>query len=113
MPGFDGSGPQGLGPMTGGRRGVCATGSPRTGYNAGYGYGWGRGRRGGFRFGAGFGPGRGFRRFGGRFPLDYGPAYGPISAEDEKSMLKADAQDLQRELEAIQKRIDELEGTAS
>ena len=30
MPGFDGTGPRGLGPMTGGGRGFCAVPLPRT-----------------------------------------------------------------------------------
>ena len=31
MPGFDGTGPRGMGPMTGGMRGWCPTGATRTG----------------------------------------------------------------------------------
>ena len=38
MPGFDGTGPMGMGPMTGGGRGFCAT--PYRGYGP-YGYGMG------------------------------------------------------------------------
>ena len=55
MPGFDGSGPLGQGPMTGGARGYC-----NPGYGGAYGRGFGRGR--GFRrgFGPGYGRGRGF-----------------------------------------------------
>jgi hypothetical protein len=34
MPGYDGTGPRGMGPMTGGMRGWCPTGAPRA---AGYG----------------------------------------------------------------------------
>jgi len=37
MPGFDGTGPRGMGPMTGGGRGFCAM--PYRGYEA-YGYGF-------------------------------------------------------------------------
>jgi hypothetical protein len=37
MPGFDGTGPRGMGPMTGGGRGFCAV--PYRGYEA-YGYGF-------------------------------------------------------------------------
>lgn len=69
MPGFDGTGPAGMGPMTGWGRGYCST-SPATyaptpiygpanqwtGF--GRGFGRGRGNRGGF--GPGFGRGRGF-----------------------------------------------------
>jgi len=81
MPGFDGTGPAGMGPMTGGARGWCNPYRPAyTGYgpyrpsfpapvpppNA-YGYGrprWGlgrgfRGRGRGLGWGRGWGPGRG------------------------------------------------------
>jgi hypothetical protein len=81
MPGFDGTGPMGQGPMTGGGRGFCAM--PYRGY-APYGYGfrtpyypptgmypfYGRvfgAGRGGLPWGGGrgrvFGGGRGFRRW--------------------------------------------------
>jgi len=43
MPGFDGTGPRGMGPMTGGGRGFC---SP---WGLGSGYGFGRGGGFGFR----------------------------------------------------------------
>jgi hypothetical protein len=81
MPGFDGTGPRGMGPMTGGGRGFCAM--PYRGYSR-YGYGsqapynpptgappsygpvFGAGR-GGLPWGGGhgriFGGGRGFRRW--------------------------------------------------
>ena len=82
MPGFDGIGPMGMGPMTGGGRGFCA--KPYRGYGP-YGYGFqtpyypppsmnpfygqpffGAGR-GGLPWGGGcgrvFGGGRGFRRW--------------------------------------------------
>ncbi len=46
MPGFDGTGPRGMGPMTGGRRGFCAVpgASPVArpyGFRRGAGYGYG------------------------------------------------------------------------
>jgi len=68
MPGFDGTGPRGRGPMTGRGEGNCAMPAdeyddiPR-GY--GYGRGWGRGRgRGWGRRGRGYGRGwgRGYGR---------------------------------------------------
>ncbi len=58
MPGLDRTGPQGRGAMTGGRRGMCASNSRRTGPNDGYGLG-----RGGRPFGGGRGRGYG-RGFG-------------------------------------------------
>ncbi len=72
MPGGDGTGPGGMGPMTGRAAGFCA-GFPIPGYanpvgGRGMGMGWGRGFRGG-----GFGRGRGF----GWGRAGYGlPAYG-------------------------------------
>lgn len=54
MPGFNKTGPQGQGPMTGGGRGRCATTAQGTGFGRGAGFGYGRG--------AGPGKGRGFRR---------------------------------------------------
>lgn len=64
MPGRDGTGPVGNGPMTGWGRGICT--APRSvGYGRGVrrvtGRGIGRGR--GFRSGTGYGCGRGFGRF--------------------------------------------------
>lgn len=79
MPGFNGTGPAGMGPMTGGGRGFCnpsgAAYGPAPawgpGYSgAGYGMGFGRGRdfSGGYRpgFGRGFRPGVGGGRGYGR-----------------------------------------------
>ena len=65
MPGGDGTGPAGMGPMTGRAAGYCA-GYPMPGYanpipGRGLGFGWGRG------FGFGRGLGLGFR--GGRGPF--------------------------------------------
>ncbi|MDY7031917.1 MAG: DUF5320 domain-containing protein [Thermodesulfobacteriota bacterium] len=91
MPGFDGTGPRGFGPMTGRGMGRCnprfqGMETPYGGYPYGQGYGypppygaapyggfgWGGGFRRGFGFGRGFGRGFGMRRgwgrgFGGRF----------------------------------------------
>ncbi len=108
MPGLDRTGPAGAGPMTGGRRGLCARtgtayvapayGTHGRGLAFRRGFGRGRGR------GYGFGPG-----FGG-YP--YPPAYGaefPLSETDEMEMLRADAEAMRKSLEAIQRRITELE----
>ena len=60
MPGLDGTGPRGMGPMTGGARGRCnpnfagAEGYPYGVYGGGSPYGYGRGRGGGFGRGFGF-----------------------------------------------------------
>lgn len=86
MPGFDGTGPRGRGPMTGGGRGYCAVQLP--GGRQRY---WGRGAYG--------------RRWGG---LTSGAA--SAAPEDELQDLKTDAQAIREQLEHIEARIKELEG---
>lgn len=109
MPGFDRTGPTGMGPMTGGARGFC---NPygRTLGRGGFGPGMGRGR----------GRGRGFRhmywatglpgrmRFG---PASYGesPLTAPHTREQETAFLKEQAAGLKEELKAIDNRLSELE----
>ncbi len=110
MPGFDGSGPMGAGPMTGGRRGLCTGASMpgiRPGYGQGYGGGYGRGM--GRRRGMGPGRGRGFYpAYGGApYPSSYPMGY-PESTADEMQRLQADAESMKRSLSAIEKRIAEL-----
>ena len=118
MPGFDGTGPQGAGPMTGGARGYCA-GYRRSTFAYGRGYGMGRGFRGGFAGGS-IGWGRGYGRGMGRrgaFPPARGwngsmnPYGNPYTTrpEDELSMLKDDAAAIKSDLEAINRRINEIE----
>ena len=110
MPGYDGTGPQGMGPMTGGARGMCNPAA--AGYTVGYGWGRGmaysRGARGGF------GPGRGLRRGfrgggapAGDFPRYFGPPR--CSEETELTMLKSQATAVKSTLDEINRRIDELE----
>jgi len=90
MPGFDGTGPRGMGPMTGGGRGFC---SPR---------GMGAGAR---RYGIPRGPGYGYRYYG-----DAWPAPGPqMTPGEELQNLRAEAEALAGQLESIQRRIVELE----
>jgi len=124
MPGGDGTGPVGMGSMTGRAAGYCA-GYSVPGYmnpipgGFGYGVGWGRGRgRGGGR-GRGFGRGRGWG-WSGAYPNAYGapysgsgPAYGypympEPTAKEEMNMLKDQAQALKQQLEDIQGRISTL-----
>ena len=107
MPGFDRSGPMGTGPMTGGRRGICGNRAGAANMQT-FGGGYGSGRGMGFRRGFGRGRGRGF-----------GPGYGPpaysagypaaASKAGELEMLRADAETMQKSLEAIQRRIAELD----
>ena len=112
MPGFDQTGPMGAGPMTGGGNGLCSPAN--VGYNPrfteGSIYGRGLGLRRGFRgrFGPDRGRGRGFDRGYGWSPPVVGPAY-PTDASGEIDMLKADANYMQKSLDVINKRIEELE----
>jgi hypothetical protein len=130
MPAGDGTGPRGMGPMTGRGAGYCA-GYDMPGYahpmpGRGFGMGWGRG--GGW--GGGWGRGRGWRnmyyatgvpgwaRFG--YAPAWGappaPAYGPYAApptpQQETEFLKAQAEWLQQQLDGISERIAELEQEA-
>ena len=79
MPAFDGTGPAGMGPMTGWGRGVCnpysasygpyaarQPGARSPAYGPGFGWGLGFGRSRWFGRGIGFGWGRGFGRGRGR-----------------------------------------------
>ena len=87
MPGYDGTGPQGMGPMTGGARGYCNPGAA----------GYGRGLR------------RGFRA-GGTLPA-YPPVY-PHGGTSEVSALKARAAVVKNTLDEINRRIAELDKTS-
>ncbi len=97
MPGYDGTGPVGMGPGTGGGFGPCGAGRGRAGW---FGRGYGRG------MGRGFG--RGFRCM---WQTEPGPFYGPaaVSPEDEKAYLIEQKEMLRTELEQMEKRIEELE----
>lgn len=98
MPGYNGTGPTGAGPMTGRGRGSCNTdpdyGRPLPDVPFGFGRGMGLGRCSGRGL-----PGRRFnRRPEGGFPFS-----------DELSQLKADAASTRSMLETISKRISQLE----
>ncbi len=111
MPGFDGTGPLGRGPRTGGGFGWCAPGSGVAPVAAppGVVYGIGRGGlpRGGGR-GRCFGGGRGF------WGRARWPRVLPTPApEQEADVLKQQAESLQGQLDAIRKRLGALSaGTA-
>ena len=110
MPGGDGTGPNGLGPMTGRRLGYCAGFSVPGFMNPGFGLGraWRRG------FGRGFG--RGFR-WRARFfqpqiaeqVIPIQQATQPLTKSDEKQLLEEEKQYLQDELEAIKNEMQEIE----
>jgi len=103
MPGFDGTGPAGRGPMTGGGRGYCAMPLNTAGGRF-FGPGAGRGRRNCFYATGLTGWMRaqaGARAFGG-----YGRA---LSKDEELAALKNQAAYLKDELDAIQASIKDLE----
>ena len=123
MPAGDGTGPMGMGPMTGRGAGYCAGfGAPAYANPArgrGFGMGWGRG--------GGWGRGRGWRnmyyatglpgwaRYGyapawGAPPAAaYGPYGAPPTQEQETEFLRSQAEMLREELDGISQRIAELE----
>jgi len=117
MPGGDGTGPLGVGPMTGRRAGYCAGYStpgyanpiPGRGWGFGYGRGFGRGRG----WGRGFGRGAGFGWAG--YPYAYGnpsmtPSYpANFTPKQEADMLRAEAKAMQEEISAINQRVKDLE----
>jgi len=111
MPGFDGTGPQGMGPKAGGGRGFCTPGT--SAYASGYinsaicGAGRGGIPRGGGR-GRAIGRGRG--RWSCRtIPFDAQQYYHEPNSAQTIDFLKNQASFLEGELAAIQKRIKELE----
>ncbi|MDQ7033187.1 MAG: DUF5320 domain-containing protein [Desulfonauticus sp.] len=109
MPRGDRTGPLGYGPRTGRGLGFCA-GYDSPGFvKGGFGRGfrcWGRGFGRGWGRGFGFGAGWGFRaRFGAAIPQ---PAT-TFSPANEKQYLEQEAKLIEQELEAIKKRLQELE----
>ena len=80
MPGFDGTGPMGMGPMTGGGRGFC---SP-----------WGIGAAGAY----------GFPRWTG-----YAPFSPQMTREEELGYLRDQAEGIKEQLEQIESRMRDLE----
>ena len=113
MPGGDRTGPGGTGPMTGRAAGYCA-GNNAPGYTNPWGGrgggGWGRGFRGGGR-GRGFGGGGRGRGFGWGAGGYYGPepyaAPQPDPAQ-ETEYLKSGIKQMEEEIKAMNKRIEEL-----
>ena len=90
MPGGDGAGPMGMGPMTGGGRGYCAVPVERTWNRSFAGRSFGRGRRRGC---AGL---PGWMRFN-------------QPQEEDLETLKAYAGDIKQELANIEERIEALQ----
>ena len=117
MPRGDGTGPVGMGPMTGRGAGLCA-GYPAPGYAnpvGGRGMGMGRGRGGGFGRGRGFGWGRagyGFPAYGAAVnPYAYGgaPFTPTVAPQQELDSLKGQAEYLEDALDGFKKRIEDLD----
>ena len=112
MPGFDRTGPRGMGMMTGGGRGICNPRGVRPHY-LGYGFGFrgaspawpyaGRGRGGLPRC---WYPGASGRGAANATPL---VASSPPSPEEELDFLKEQSNAMKHEMEEIERRIQELE----
>ena len=118
MPRGDRTGPGGLGPRTGRAAGYCA-GYPVPGFmnpTPGFGRGYGRG------YGRGFGR-RWGRRWGGyppQYPYAYPPPIIPVRAppqsaeqeltaiEEYRKELRAEKADLDKEMNAVEARVNEL-----
>lgn len=97
MPGFDRTGPWGMGPRTGWGRGFC--GSRTTGNPAGFG-GFGRGRR--------LGPGWSGSCVRPRFWKRGFPSFYQPTPDEEASWLKEEASSLKEMLGSIERRLSEL-----
>jgi hypothetical protein len=121
VPRGDGTGPAGRGPMTGRGAGYCAGygmpgySNPVPGFGFGLGWGGARGRGRGWRhwyYRTGL---PGWARFGYAPAWEappagvYGPYAAPPSKEQEVDVLKAQAEWLKQELDAISQRLEELE----
>ena len=98
MPGYDRSGPEGAGPMTGGGRGFCSR-KPATGVFGSAGRGGGRGWRRGVR--AGFGR----QRFVASRFTEAGSAGDPIRS------LQATTEALAEAIERIEQRLDQKDSS--
>jgi len=122
MPGGDGTGPMGQGPMTGRRAGFCAGYSlpgymnPIVGKGIGFGFGrgFGRGR------GRGFGMGRGFgwkMAVSMANPYLYGgtsyPYMPEMSPKQEANMLRDQVKAMQEEMKELNEQISILEKPAA
>jgi len=104
MPGRDRTGPMGMGAMTGRGAGVCMSGYENAVPARGFGMGYGRGRRN--RFYATGMPG--WMRFGGSAGTYQNPDPGM-----ERQALRNKAEALQSELNAIKKRLSEIDSVTA
>lgn len=113
MPRGNGTGPMGMGPMTGRGAGYCAGFgvpgfiNPQVG-GRGAGYGFGRGLGGGFGCGAGFGFGRGFGRGAAAWGVPVAPA-APLAPDQERTVLRNQLAGLEQTVADLRQRLTELE----
>lgn len=100
LPGIDGSGPMGAGPMSGRGLGLCTEVNGER-YGVGFGRGFGRGRAYRCGFGPGFGPAfaRGFGR---------GVVWNQPSPKTRKELLQEERDMLKGRLEAIDEQLVDL-----
>jgi hypothetical protein len=101
MPGYDGTGPRGLGRMTGRGLGYCASPADRQGFGLGL-MGWRRG------LGRGFGRTRGMGVGRGAYAMDPGVDRVATDARDELAELQEQAARIENQLQQIRARMDEL-----
>lgn len=123
MPGFDGRGPDGVGPFTGRGMGYCYDAADRgragfRGFGAARGRGFGRGA--GYGAGAGGGRGMAYRygRGGGYYPapVDYYGAYrydDVYPRDDEAKMLKDEVSFMENRMKELNSRLADLESAES
>jgi hypothetical protein len=90
MPGFDGRGPQGMGPMTGGGRGYCSPSGMRAARQP---------------YRTPSGTPRAFPRYGAH---GFRPVAPQITREQELELLKKQAQSLRNELEDLESEIGKI-----
>ena len=107
MPRGDGTGPMGMGPMTGYGAGYCA-GAVQLGYGSA-----GPGRQCGvaWRPGLGFGPRGTATRWGAKVVGTMASSLGAANPDAEKLWLKNKAEALQAELESVQRRLADRENS--
>jgi len=90
MPGFDGTGPRGMGPMTGGGRGLCSPFGTRVGWRP-----YGARRRAPYPY-AGYGA------------YGFGPFAARMTREQELEFLKGEAEALREELRGLETEIEKI-----
>ena len=122
MPAGDGRGPIGSGPMTGRGAGYCAgysvpgyANAARGGGYFGFGRGRGGGRGRGNRFNATDRPfwGRRFQNTPAPFGYEYPYTQPEFSADAEAKMLREQAEFMQKNIEALNERIRQLESLSA